>query len=148
MHHLPRQFCEKVGFTHVGTVSNNGLIIEERGLEDKDWTIYDLASTDDFSESGTNGDMLSVELTAEEKVEQDKKRKLAFNAPKRIEKIEEMIEKSEMKIAEYDRKMLQIGNDVEQLMQMTEMKTNEEERVANLMEEWESLEEVMAEMIS
>ena len=132
----------------MGTVSNNGLIIEERGLEDKDWTIYDLASTDDFSESGTNGDMLSVELTAEEKVEQDKKRKLAFNAPKRIEKIEEMIEKSEMKIAEYDRKMLQIGNDVEQLMQMTEMKTNEEERVANLMEEWESLEEVMAEMIS
>ena len=132
----------------MGTVSNNGLIIEERGLEDKDWTIYDLASTDDFSESGTNGDMLSVELSAEEKAEQDKKRKLAFNAPKRIEKIEEMIEKSEMKIAEYDRKMLQIGNDVEQLMQMTEMKTNEEEHVANLMEEWESLEEVMAEMIS
>ena len=31
---------------------------------------------------------------------------------------------------------------------MTEMKTNEEEHLANLMEEWESLEEVMAEMIS
>ena len=35
---------------------------------------------------------------------------------------------------------------MEKLMEMTKKKTKEEESVTKLMEEWESLEEVMAEM--
>jgi ATPase subunit of ABC transporter with duplicated ATPase domains len=31
-----REFCEKVGFTHVGTVMNGGLVLEQRSLRDGD----------------------------------------------------------------------------------------------------------------
>lgn len=85
-------------------------------------------------------------MTPEEKAEQERKRKLAFNAPKRITKIEELIEKAETKILELDEKMMEVGNDVEKLMEITNTKTKEEENVTTLMEEWETLEEVMAEM--
>jgi len=138
-----RSFCESVGFTHVGTVMDGGLIIEERGLTARDWATYDISSS-----SGNGcGDFAPVsELSAEEKAVQESKRKLAFNAPKRIKKIEQLIEKAEMKMAELDKAMLDFGRDAEKLMEMSEKKTKEEESVDKLMEEWESLEEVMAEM--
>lgn len=138
-----RSFCESVGFTHVGTVMDGGLIIEERGLTARDWATYDISSS-----SGNGcGDFAPVsELSAEEKAEQEIKRKLAFNAPKRIKKIEQLIEKAEIKMTEIDTAMLQFGRDADKLMEMSEKKTKEEESVDKLMEEWESLEEVMAEM--
>jgi len=142
-----RAFCESVGFTHVGTVMDGGLVIEERGLTDKDWEIYNIdSSLGDVTESESGTPV--VELSAEEKAEQERKRKLAFNAPKRIKKIEDLIESAEMKIAELDAGMLEHGSDVEKLMEMTEKKTKEEDAVSQLMEEWEMLEEVMAEMNS
>ena len=136
-----KEFCDKVGFTHVGTVKDGKLTIEERGLDDRDWEVYDLSSSDDSA-----SEEHIIELTPEEKAEQDRKRKLAFNAPKRIQKIEASIEKSEAKIVEYDEKMMTVGNDVEKLMELTEKKTKEEESVVALMEEWEELEELIAEM--
>ncbi|KAL7545552.1 hypothetical protein ACHAWF_008905 [Thalassiosira exigua] len=136
-----RSFCESVGFTHVGTVEDGGLIVEERGLEERDWVKYDIATApSDASEPRV------VEISAEEKAELDRKRKLAFNAPKRIKKIEQSIEEAEARIAELDDKMMAVGSDVEKLMEMTELKTKEEESVAAMMEEWESLEEVIIEM--
>ena len=39
-----------------------------------------------------------------------------------------------------------VGNDVEKLMALTNKKTEEEENVVTLMEEWEELEEIVAEM--
>ena len=141
-----RAFCEQVGFTHVGTVKDGKLTIEERGLKDSDWETYDISSTP------LTGNIDSIEavieLTPEEKAEQDRKRKMAFNAPKRIQKIESLIEQSEAKIVEYDEEMMTVGNDVEKLMALTDKKTKEEETVALLMEEWEELEEVIAEMAS
>ena len=136
-----RAFAQQIGFTHVGTVKDGGLVIEERGLNDKDWERYDIAST-----SGDGSSDTDASSAVEDKAEQEKKRKLAFNAPKRIKKIEDMIEQSELKIAEYDEKMMDIGNDLEKLMEMTELKTKEEENVASLMEEWEMLESVIDEV--
>eukprot|EP00592_Proboscia_alata_P006477 CAMPEP_0194357088 /NCGR_PEP_ID=MMETSP0174-20130528/4621_1 /TAXON_ID=216777 /ORGANISM="Proboscia alata, Strain PI-D3" /LENGTH=632 /DNA_ID=CAMNT_0039126963 /DNA_START=63 /DNA_END=1961 /DNA_ORIENTATION=+ len=37
-----REFCEKVGFTHVGTVTNGGLVLEQRALRDGDWEQYEI----------------------------------------------------------------------------------------------------------
>jgi ATP-binding cassette subfamily F protein 3 len=37
-----REFCEKVGFTHVGTVVNGGLVLEQRPLQESDWEQYDI----------------------------------------------------------------------------------------------------------
>lgn len=135
-------FCEQVGFTHVGTVKDGGLIIEERDLDERDWERYDIASSTSLEAETAP----VVELTPEEKAEQERKRKLAFNAPKRIQKIEQLIAKAEMKVNEYDQQMLEVGNDVEQLTKLTEKKTKEEGNIAKLMEEWDELEQVMAEM--
>ncbi len=57
--------------------------MEERGLEDKDWEQYDITSTD-LPDVPTK---LETEST-EDKAEKERNRKLAFNAPKRIQKIE------------------------------------------------------------
>ena len=140
-----KAFCELIPFTHVGTVKDGGLIIEERGLNEKDWERYDIASSSgDVSSDPASS--TAVELSQEDKAEQKRKRKLAFNAPKRIKKIESLIEQSELKIAEYDENMMNYGNDMEKLMEMTEWKTKEEENVASLMEEWEMLELVIDEV--
>jgi len=40
-----REFCEKVGFTHIGTVNNGGLILEQRELRDSDWDQYDIGAS-------------------------------------------------------------------------------------------------------
>lgn len=40
-----REFCDKVGFTHVGTVMNGGLILEQRPLQDSDWEQYDIGNS-------------------------------------------------------------------------------------------------------
>ncbi len=57
-----------------------------------DWERYDIssASLPEGLAAGSNrdGGQAAVELTAEEKAELERKRKLAFNAPKRIKKIE------------------------------------------------------------
>jgi hypothetical protein len=138
-----RAFCESVGFTHVGTVMDGGLVIEERGLEERDWARYDIAG----SASGSCEDVAPpAELTPEEKAEQERKRKLAFNAPKRMKKIEEMIAKAEVKMAEYDDQMMNFGSDAEKLMEITKKKKKEEDGVAKLMEEWESLDVCLADM--
>lgn len=127
-------------------MQEGGLVLEERGLDDRDWVRYDIASSSGDAGNECTDAYRVVELTPEEKAEQERKRKLAFNAPKRITKIEELIEKAEMKILELDEKMMEVGNDVEKLMEITNTKTKEEENVTTLMEEWETLEEVMAEM--
>eukprot|EP00536_Pseudo-nitzschia_multiseries_P005072 jgi/Psemu1/285520/fgenesh1_pg.91_\ len=37
-----RKFCEKVGFTHVGTVMNGKLVLEQRSLRESDWDQYEI----------------------------------------------------------------------------------------------------------
>lgn len=40
-----REFCEKVGFTHVGTVMNGGIVLEQRPLQESDWEQYDIGNS-------------------------------------------------------------------------------------------------------
>jgi ATPase subunit of ABC transporter with duplicated ATPase domains len=37
-----RAFCEEVGFTHVGTVKNGCLVLEQRPLCESDWAQYEI----------------------------------------------------------------------------------------------------------
>lgn len=39
-----RAFCEEVGFTHVGTVMDGGLVLEQRSLRESDWVEYDIGA--------------------------------------------------------------------------------------------------------
>ncbi|KAL7476941.1 hypothetical protein ACHAW6_002768 [Cyclotella cf. meneghiniana] len=135
-----RAFCDSVGFTHVGTIKDGCIFVEERGLEDKDWEQYDISSTA----------LLDVPtrlvVSSDDKAEKERNRKLAFNAPKRIQKIEDLITKAEAKILEYEKEMMESGQDYEKLMSLTERKMAEENVVTSLMQEWEELENIMMEM--
>lgn len=39
-----RSFCEEVDFTHVGTVMNGRLVLEQRPLQDSDWEQYEIGA--------------------------------------------------------------------------------------------------------
>jgi ATP-binding cassette subfamily F protein 3 len=39
-----REFCDQVGFTHVGTVMNGSLKLEQRSLRESDWEQYDIGA--------------------------------------------------------------------------------------------------------
>mmetsp|Transcript_10895 Transcript_10895/g.16058 ORF Transcript_10895/g.16058 Transcript_10895/m.16058 type:complete len:754 (+) Transcript_10895:107-2368(+) len=154
-----RSFCEAVGFTHVGTVKNGKVTIEERDLAPRDWEQYDIKSKSAMEGnvsrsingssggSSSNGSVTTndKELTPEEKEEQKLRRKMKYNAPKRISKLEELIEKAELKIANYDEEMMKFGDDVGKLVDINKKKEEEQERVMEYMEEWEELETLLAE---
>jgi ATP-binding cassette subfamily F protein uup len=86
------------------------------------------------------------ELTPEEKEEDKKKRKRAFNAPKRIQKIEQIIENNEQKMAKIDGEMMEVGNDVGKLTDMSQEKEKLDAEVEELMEEWAELEMLLEEL--
>lgn len=142
-----RNFCEEVGFTHVGTVDNGKLTIEQRDLNDGDWSQYDINSKYRATPS-TEGDGLStpVELTPEEKEERKRRQKKAYNAPKRIKKLEAMIETAEEKIADIDDEMMKFGSDVGKLTDLQSDKEAEEMKIMEMMAEWEELESLLAEV--
>eukprot|EP00978_Attheya_sp_CCMP212_P018981 scaffold52611_cov48-Attheya_sp.AAC.2 len=148
-----RAFCETVGFTHVGTVKDGRLIVEERDLKDADWDQYNLeASTsivETTADNHNNGDTSvgpPLVLTQEEKDELKRKRKLAFNAPKRIQKLEGLVEKAEAKVAELDTQMMEVGTDVGKLVDLSKEKEILEAKVIEYMEEWEELENILEEV--
>lgn len=139
-----KSFCDSVGFNTVGTVSDGKLTVEQRDLNDNDWKRYDMASQGIGEDDESN--KASVEtLTPEEKEIFEKNRKRAFNAPKRIQKIEQMIEEAELKIAELDETMMEVGNDVGKLTDISSEKEKEEAKVAEMMTEWEELEILLEE---
>ncbi len=115
-------------------------------------------------------------MTEDEKEELKKRRKLAYNAPKvsfevtmvlfkqhlaksptqltgslssigkLIAKLEKKIETCEKRIAELDEEMMTVGNDVGKLTDISNEKIKEEEKVAEMMTEWEELEELLIEI--
>ena len=155
-----QSFCETVGFTHVGTVQNGSLVVEQRGLQDGDWRTYDLTKTTEV-ESTTNGatcDNVANKNNVAFKAAQEEenlapwekkllaeKRKKAFNAPKRIKRLEENIEASETRIVQIEEEMVANGNNVAKLMTLTKQKEKEQDIIAKAMAEWEELEQLLKE---
>ena len=129
-----QNFCDKLEFTHVATVQDGRVKIEQRGAQASDWVI-----------NGMGGAAVeTVEAALEKKkVDDPKLRKLAYNAPKRIKKLEELVLKAEESIAALEQEMLSIGNDVGALVDLSNKKQALEDKVAEYMTEWEELEEVL-----
>lgn len=59
---------------------------------------------------------------------------------------QDLITKAEAKILEYEKEMMESGQDYEKLMSLTEHKIAKENVVTSLMQEWEELENIMMEM--
>jgi ABC-type multidrug transport system ATPase subunit len=132
-------FCESVGFNTVGTVKDGSLKVEERGLTTSDWRLFDM----NLPEMSVKDASASKELTPEEKEEQKRLRKLAYNAPKQIAKLENLIETAESKLANLDSEMLEVGTDVGRLVDLQKKKEKIEKDIMKYEKEWEELEEIL-----
>ena len=136
-----KAFCEQVGFTHILTITDDGrLQLEQRDANDNDWdssgTTYQKSTI-----TINNGDGVVIDKEVDEK-----RRKMAFNAPKRISKIETLVVGKEEQMSQLDEEMLANGSDVGKLVELSKTKEILDEQVVKLMEEWEELETVMAEV--
>ena len=131
-----RAFCSKIEFTHVATVEDGRFTMEQRDTRESDWVIDNMKEVCDEESSApndTNGQEIDPKL-----------RKQAYNAPKRIAKLEQLIEEAENRMAELDNEMLENGSDVGLLVDLNKEKESLETKVEEYMEEWEQLEEVLA----
>mmetsp|Transcript_13794 Transcript_13794/g.15468 ORF Transcript_13794/g.15468 Transcript_13794/m.15468 type:complete len:355 (+) Transcript_13794:179-1243(+) len=142
-----KAFCEQVGFTHILTITDDGrLQLEQRDANDNDWdssgTTYQKSTI-----TLNNGETITTtnDVVIDKEVD-EKRRKMAFNAPKRISKIETLVVSKEEQILQLDEEMLANGSDVGKLVELSETKEILDEQVVKLMEEWEELETVMAEV--
>jgi ATPase subunit of ABC transporter with duplicated ATPase domains len=133
-------FCESVGFNTVGTVKDGSLKVEERALDASDWRLFDMT----LPESNDKNASMPKELTPEEKEEQKRLRKLAYNAPKQIAKLEKSIEAAEAKLLTIEEEMLEIGTDVGRLVDFQKKKEKIEKDILKYEREWEELEEILA----
>lgn len=133
-----KNFCDKVGFTHVATVKDGSLVVEQRNPNAADWdssaATMQRSSDESLAAGETNGVVKEVDREL---------KKQAYNAPKRISKIELLVEQKEEKIAALEAEMQENGSDVGKLVDLTEEKDKLGEQVMKLMAEWEELEEVL-----
>ena len=139
-----RSFCEKIGFTHVGTVKDGSFVLEERSLCERDWERYDLGSKEVDGALVSSGQTSSEDSSPLSKEEESRLRKLAYNAPKRIKKIETLVEKCEEEIASIDNDMIEFGTDFGKLKVLMKDKEEKESKLEEYMIEWEELETVLA----
>lgn len=141
-----KEFCGKIGFSHVASVLNGVMVVEQRDARESDWIITDLSSEAVAEEDEEEGDGINAEAKPPKKELDPSQRKQAFNAPKRIEKLGQLIEKAEDKMASIDADMLSHGADVGKLCDLQKVKDSLEREVENFMNEWEELEELLAQI--
>jgi hypothetical protein len=140
-----KEFCGKIQFTHVASVLDGVMVVEQRDARESDWIITDLSS-EAVAEEEEEGEGIYAELEPPKKELDPAQRKQAFNAPKRIEKLGQLIEKAEDKMATIDEDMLKHGADVGKLCDLQKAKDSLQHEVDNFMNEWEELEELLAQV--
>jgi len=134
-----RGFCSNIEFTHVATVEEGSLRLEQRNARESDWILEGMSTNSNVPISGDN--------VSEGGMKQDidpELRKAAFNAPKRITKLEKMIEEKEAIVARLEQEMLDNGNDVGKLVDLSKEKEAIEDDIMSYMNEWERLEEILS----
>jgi len=142
----------------VGIIRAQRFIAEERRLKESDWE-YD--SSDPVSpvpikahlDEGEDSKRVAASTkqqeppkkrTKEEYLEQKALSKKIMNAPKRIAKLQEMIEEKEGLVAQLEEDMIVSGADLPRLMELTSRVDKLKPEIQKLYEEWEELEELVA----
>ena len=129
--------CGHIDFTHVATVSQGKFTVEQRSARPSDWIVGSLSETAQATSAPTNEDS-TLQANIDPKI-----RKQAFNAPKRIAKLEKLIAEAEEKITSVEAEMLENGSDVGKLVDLTSVKEELEAKVLQYMDEWEELETIL-----
>jgi len=134
-----RNFCRRIQFTHVATVRDGAFKLEQRDAKESDWVVEGpLAAVEAPREASA-----SSRLDEEQSELEAKNRKKAYNAPKRIAKLEETIQMLEEKIAAIDEEMMSNGSDVGKLVDLTKEREKLQSQVAECLDEWEILESLL-----
>jgi uncharacterized coiled-coil protein SlyX len=151
-----RNFCDKITFTHVATVKDGKFTLEERPVRESDWYVQGMEAAKPVTSTGSgntaesdkigNNVPSSAAASPPKKEIDPKLRKAAFNAPKRIKKLESLIAENETKINEIDDLMSQHGKDVEKLMEMNRQKQDLQDKIDSYMKEWNELEDLLAQV--
>lgn len=139
-----RNFCQRISFTHVATVKDGKLVLEERSARESDWTSAALSTQ--IGVGSSDAESCSESAGSEEEEIDPAVRKKLYNAPKRIEKLESLIDGLEAKVAGLDDEMMTVGNDMGKLVDLQEAKEKLEASIAEYMDEWEDLEDLVAQM--
>lgn len=135
------RFCSLIDFTHVAIVNDGTFRMEERSAQPKDWVVTSLSASNVGSADVSPE---SLQPSSQPKLDDPKLRKQMYNAPKRIAKLEELIGKVEQQISVIDEDMLSNGKDVGLLVDLTKEKAVLQSKVEEYLEEWESLETMLA----
>lgn len=133
--------CSHIEFTHVATVRDGHLSLEQRAARASDWVVSSMSEQALPASGNARSDTVAGKKTTQEIDPQ--LRKKAFNAPKRIGKLEALITQAEEKVAELEEEMLGNGNDVGKLVDLTKEKDAIQLKVTEYMEEWEELETIL-----
>jgi hypothetical protein len=140
-----RTFCDAIEFTHVATVKGGKLTMEQRSVRDSDWIIDSLSAEakadDDADDVGKSSSSASA---SPKPALNEKQRKQAFNAPKRIAKLEKLIQDAEAKIARLDADMMAVGSEVGKLVELSKQKEGVQAQVEAHMKEWDELETLLS----
>jgi ATPase subunit of ABC transporter with duplicated ATPase domains len=130
-----KSFCDKVGFTHVATVKDGSLVLEQRNSTDADWDDADWDSSDRTLQRSSEDEELPQE-TKESKEIDSKLRKKANKAPKRESKIEAL--EIETKLDEDE---TALENEVVELADLINEQGKIDQQFSELVKEWEQLQE-------
>jgi len=155
-----KAFVEKLKVTHVGLIRNRRLIVEERMLRPSDWAF-------DTQSGGSGGASKAIVKSCSGKggskandgkqdaavadggkanyKDQRARFKKMSAAPKRIAKLQVIIEEKEQKVEEYGKKMYHAGSDVAKVIEFSERKEALAVEVEALYAEWDELEAMLAE---
>jgi ABC-type multidrug transport system ATPase subunit len=142
-------FLEELEPTHVITVRDGRVRMEERGLTTEDWndpldykqeTNQKYVTAAKASEDGTTTSKAQQKPVAEGK---DAMRKKKLNAPKRIPKIEAEIKIQEAEQARIDEELINCGKDKVRIKDLTKARTLLQEKVDKLYGELEELVELV-----
>jgi ATP-binding cassette, subfamily F, member 3 len=143
-----RNFCRLIPFTHVATVAEGKFILEQRGIRPSDWWSHSENSAVSSVSTQRDDSHASHDTTNHSNnhnlADNEALRKQAFNAPKRIAKLESWIQQTEAKIALLDDEMFKFGTNVDKLTELSRQRDEYETKILNWMEEWEQLESLMA----
>lgn len=155
-----KPFVERLRPTHIGLIRNRRLVVEERALRPTDWA-FDVegdkagagagAAAASKASSTSSGDGAAAAAGGDDEkpqlsyAEQRARFKKISAAPKRIAKLEALLEEKEAKVEEYDREMYKNGADAGKVMELSERREGLAKEIEGLYAEWEELELLLAE---
>ncbi|KAJ1453926.1 P-loop containing nucleoside triphosphate hydrolase protein [Pelagophyceae sp. CCMP2097] len=151
-----RAFVEELSPTHVLSVGSGTALLENRQLADSDWAVAGVAAqADTVTDAALHDSRSTHDVAAEAAVEAaasadaaassadtEEKRKLLFNRPKLLLKLESKIAAAEKDLEELDALLEKSGGDITECLKLVEKRGPLQSKVDGMFAEYEALEQL------